>query len=695
MLIGVQGQQVAANLGAGGTVKGDLVVEGDLKIEGGGSFAFDEIVEGTQVIDVTNTEAFLVRKNSDGGDVFVVDTTNKRVGIGVSSPTLPLQVNGIFSGVANFVGSGSNEAWIGIDSTGTGGDQWLLISSANGGGQGGAGAFAIYNNDTAVNGLTITSTGLVGIGTSSPQAKFVIAGNTDTWDGMAKMYLYDSNSNSNSRNWAVGNGGTGYGHLSFVVSNTKDGQPDNAGTAVAVMDGVNKRVGIGTLLPSYKLDIQNAGLTEARIKSTSSGRARLRLDATSDIPEIYFSVSGTRKSSIFQSSNGNNLGIFGFTNQNTILSADLANDRIGIGTESPQSNLEISDSSSGVGGVLRLSSPSNHNDKKRIDFASAGTIWHRIQADANTGQMLIGNISGTGHSVRLLTGNTSRFIVDDNSRISLSNNDSGTQNSVFGNFAGNALASGSQGNSAFGHESLLNTTTGDRNTAVGYQSLRHNSTGSNNVAVGYEALRASSGNSTSNNVSIGNYTLYSINTGSQNVAVGSTTLYSNTSGNKNVGVGYESSAYNKTGHNNTAVGYQSLRGVSQQSHSNNTAVGYESMYPVTTGGNNTALGYQSLRAITSGGQNTGIGTQANYSVTTGVVNTAVGNGALFYNQTGNYNTAIGGSAMGGASGNSHENNTAVGYKSLYNVTTGASNVAVGYASLINMTTEPSKCCIRI
>ena len=33
MLIGVQGQQVAANLGAGGTVKGDLVVEGDIKLK--------------------------------------------------------------------------------------------------------------------------------------------------------------------------------------------------------------------------------------------------------------------------------------------------------------------------------------------------------------------------------------------------------------------------------------------------------------------------------------------------------------------------------------------------------------------------------------------------------------------------------------------------------------------------------------
>jgi len=38
------------------------------------------------IIDVTNTEALLVRKDSDGGDVFIVDTTNSRVGIG-TTPT--------------------------------------------------------------------------------------------------------------------------------------------------------------------------------------------------------------------------------------------------------------------------------------------------------------------------------------------------------------------------------------------------------------------------------------------------------------------------------------------------------------------------------------------------------------------------------------------------------------------------------
>ena len=54
---------------AGGTISGDLTITGDLKVEGGGSFSFDEIIEGTQVIEKTATEAFLVRKDSDGGDV--------------------------------------------------------------------------------------------------------------------------------------------------------------------------------------------------------------------------------------------------------------------------------------------------------------------------------------------------------------------------------------------------------------------------------------------------------------------------------------------------------------------------------------------------------------------------------------------------------------------------------------------------
>ena len=85
-------RHITEDFGNGGTIDGDLTISGDLTVSGGGSLSFDEIIEGTSVIDVTDTEAFLVRKDSDGGDVFIVDTTNSRVGIG-GSPTSKLFIS--------------------------------------------------------------------------------------------------------------------------------------------------------------------------------------------------------------------------------------------------------------------------------------------------------------------------------------------------------------------------------------------------------------------------------------------------------------------------------------------------------------------------------------------------------------------------------------------------------------------------
>lgn len=50
------------------------------KVVGSGFLA----IEGSTVIDDTSTEALLVRKDADGGDVFIVDTTNSRIGVNVA-----------------------------------------------------------------------------------------------------------------------------------------------------------------------------------------------------------------------------------------------------------------------------------------------------------------------------------------------------------------------------------------------------------------------------------------------------------------------------------------------------------------------------------------------------------------------------------------------------------------------------------
>ena len=44
-------------------------------------------LDGVGIIDITNTEAFLVRQNSDAADVFAVDTTNKRTLVGSLTAT--------------------------------------------------------------------------------------------------------------------------------------------------------------------------------------------------------------------------------------------------------------------------------------------------------------------------------------------------------------------------------------------------------------------------------------------------------------------------------------------------------------------------------------------------------------------------------------------------------------------------------
>ena len=45
----------AASISSGGTINGDLTVTGDFKVEGAGSFAFDEIIQGSMQVTGSNT----------------------------------------------------------------------------------------------------------------------------------------------------------------------------------------------------------------------------------------------------------------------------------------------------------------------------------------------------------------------------------------------------------------------------------------------------------------------------------------------------------------------------------------------------------------------------------------------------------------------------------------------------------------
>ncbi len=127
------------------------------------------------------------------------------------------------------------------------------------------------------------------------------------------------------------------------------------------------------------------------------------------------------------------------------------------------------------------------------------------------------------------------------------------------------------------------------------------------------------------------------------------------------------------GGGHVGVGYQALKALTTGYY--NSAVGYQALAANTSGAYNTAAGYQALTANTLGGQNTVVGTSALVSNTTGGANTAVGVSSLAGNNGGD-NTAVGVLSLSAPNLTGNEN-TAIGFGSLWLATSGSNNVGLG------------------
>ncbi len=231
--------------------------------------------------------------------------------------------------------------------------------------------------------------------------------------------------------------------------------------------------------------------------------------------------------------------------------------------------------------------------------------------------------------------------------------------------------------------------TGDNNVAIGYNSQRYARTGtsSNNISIGYESLRSNTTSAANDNIAFGYRALYStVATG--NIALGRMAGYSNTTDNYQVYIGWGAgldSNFNCEG--NVGVGYHALynvRGIGSGGCGRNTAVGYQSLEALTINTtdtqaiSNTAIGYQSgLNIGDAADYNTALGAEAIGSgALTANNNTAVGFQSL-YNVTGGGNTAVG--TASGDSITSGENNVCVGYNADVSASTDTNEIAIGYA----------------
>jgi hypothetical protein len=247
------------------------------------------------------------------------------IGIGTSTPTNRLHVlGGILNGaVATF--SGQNN------------DRGLVISTFN---SGNSDAGVLLNAQTALGVLAfatvgsermrITSSGNVGIGTSSPTAKLEVAGTvltTSTLGSTAGSYAID---HPGINTWKIGV--TATNSSTFHIGNDTGGSFVNK--ILNITAGGN--VGIGTTSPNGQLDVYSSVYQRLAIKYPSTYVTKLEVGGGSYIQQD----AGNEELRLAQEYGSGKITFFtGATNTERMRITSSGN--VGIGTTSPGSLLAV------------------------------------------------------------------------------------------------------------------------------------------------------------------------------------------------------------------------------------------------------------------------------------------------------------------------------------------------------------------
>lgn len=311
---------------------------------------------------------------------------------------------------------------------------------------------------------------------------------------------------------------------------------------------------------------------------------------------------------------------------------------IGIGTSTPNTKVEIDNTTAGTSGLrfTRLTSGSalSASNGKLLSVNANGDVVMNPDNWTLSGTVVYNNNSGN-----VLVGST----TDNGNKFEVTGTIKGSTTITAGtNIVANAnVISGDTAAFYHGINPILWSRSSSGNTSIGLYALPRTSTGTNNLAVG-------------------GYAMAFHTTGIRNTAIGLHSLYNSTTGSHNTGIGAHVLYANTTGNQNTGIGYRAL--VQQVSATGNTAGGYQSGYSISTGNYNTGVGWNSLTFLTTGSNNTAIGTYAGYAPS----------------QAGTYsNTTLLGYKSGYAltSGN---NNILLGYQAGQGITTGSNNILLGY-----------------
>lgn len=634
---------------------------------------------------LTNATAIGANARVDGSNALVLGSINgingatadTKVGVGTTSPTSTLHVEGTFRYRVN--GFNPSPGYV-LTADGVGNATWEPVPGT-------AGGWSLDGN-----------------GSNNPNTNFI--GNVDDIPFNIRVNN-ERTGRLESDSYNNGNfGATFLGfHAGFVNTGGVSSGYSNSGFGVYALAANNQgyeNTGLGAVaLWNNTSGDQNTAVGGFALQTNTTGDKNTGIGYNANVAAGNL-TNATAVGALAQvaASNSLVLGSINGTNGAT------ASTKVGIGTTAPSTTLHVV-STAGAGTGFRLVDGSEGANKVLTSDANGNATWQTAGGGGGggSGWNLTGN-SGTNPSTDFVgtsdlqpllfrvnnqfagmlnpsTTNTS-FGYASYPGVSGNNNTAigtlsmpvniGDYNSALGVATLNSNTSGSY-NTAIGSNALNLNTDGSENVAIGVAALNNNTSGTNNVAIGVQALNdAQTG---TNNVAIGHHALQltSLDVG-HNVAVGAEAL-KNTQTNFLTAVGHRALAENTYGTGNAGFGAYAL--ANNTGGSSNVAIGEEALSSHGFGDNNTALGYRALAGDVNGNSNIAIGKDALKNNAGGGFNTVVGTGSASMSNTGNHNAFFGYSALsiGDGSGitilgsqaiagfNTTQNTTVIGASTFY------------------------------
>ena len=372
---------------------------------------------------------------------------------------------------------------------------------------------------------TSYSSGNIGIGDSSPDAKLDVQGTilATTFNGTF-----------------IGNG-AGLTGLPSGASSLND-LSDATVTSSSVLIGSSSYADDGT-------NNYNTALGNGALSSTTTGNSNTAIGHNS----LNGNISGNNNTAIGLDSLYTNTGSANTAiGRNSLKNNTIGNFNTAIGYQTSMTNKE-GDSNIAIGSS---SLASNANGSYNVAIGYASLFKNTTDKNVAIGYYsLYNNTTGvqntaTGDSA-LFTNSTGNYNTATGVK-SLYSNTTGTQNTATGV---HSLYSNSGGNynTASGYYAANNNTNGDYNTAIGHGALYAHTTGNNNSALGYRAGFGSS-STASNGSYLGYKAAYSVTTGDNNISIGYQAGDNIKEGSSNIIIGYDVDAPTVNGSEQLVIG---------------------------------------------------------------------------------------------------------------------------------------------